>query len=1170
MSSMMGNRPSAALRIAALAAGLLAPGLAQGVPPPPPPPPLDVAGDDLFLVATSVAPNVILLMDNSASMDHIEWHPAFDPFADPDSYGCDDWDNDLEYVYATDANGSHCGSTNRTIYAPSDDTIWTGRYLNWYFGLAGTDPILDEIENAVAAVEGCTQAGGAAPFAEKYRRTRFEATKQVLLDLLCVAETKNVRFGVAFFRANADAEDPSVDPNGGWIKSDLGRANPSHAAELESAIKLGSIAGETPLAESLFQIYTFWMSRDPDDLPLGLNATKFPPYHYDKFGDPAAEALWLEDPMLYPCEKAFVVIVTDGLPTRDDFDSDPDETSEGFDNFVGLIGDYHDDGEVEDFDDATDPDERSFYLDDISKYMYDKDFRPDLDDDQTIDTYTIGLRTDAATSDFLQKTADVGNGLFFSVKDGDELAFALIEALNDIIEKSASFTAASVPSARTKDGGDFYQSYFFPRGKTAFWEGHIRAWHVTASGDVTDKNDDCALLDTDAGECNSGPFSPDAEFFWDASDEVPAPSARTLYVSTSSNTAGALPPSFDASLDASDLRVLPFDAPPDPAPNSIRYPVFGSTALNEEGLADEIVAYARGCFLGSGVETSDVDIPMACLARPARLGDIFHSNPVVVRHPSRLSNEESYKAFKQHYEGRDRILYTGTNAGFLEAIHAGDWDTSLTPPRYDEGTGTEVFGFMPWEARRKIKRLPIDPPLAREHYVDGDPQVADVWMYPSSTAQTKNANGSEWRTVLAGSLREGGHHFYALDITNPDGINAPGGGPLPYPGYLWEFPSLADPDGDLDWMGETWGRPVMTRVRVKINCATPPCDVYERWVAIATSGYDAISDPNPEEVSGVTASYDETNGQKGRAIYIIDVKSGEVLAEKRFDASASDAQADMKYALVGTPAVFDLDFDGYADVIYAVDLGGQVFKWVIHAVGEDRVNDGQNLRTQPSWPFKLFFQAPIENIDGDDYYKNLFFPPAGTFIDGKLFIAFGSGERRSLPFPGIADEDENNRFYVINDPDPYEIAATPFDTFDEDDLTDITNDEDGATFTNQGFFFKVSDGDKFVTNVEIFAGHVIAASFKPTDTGDPCTSRGDGTLHVFGIQNGEGYFRDDSDNPMRGISVGAGLPTDPKVSVGVGGTNNRVYIEKSGADLESFEEDDVDAGGRWLYWRERF
>jgi hypothetical protein len=47
------------------------------------------------------------------------------------------------------------------------------------------------------------------------------------------------------------------------------------------------------------------------------------------------------------------------------------------------------------------------------------------------------------------------------------------------------------------------------------------------------------------------------------------------------------------------------------------------------------------------------------------------------------------------------------------------------------------------------------------------------------------------------------------------------------------------------------------------------------------------------------------------------------------------------------------------------------------------------------------------------------------------------------------------------------------------------------------------------------------------------------------------------------------MPTDPKVSVGIGGKDNRVVVEKSGTDIESIETDDVNINGGILYWREQ-
>jgi hypothetical protein len=252
-------------------------------------------------------------------------------------------------------------------------------------------------------------------------------------------------------------------------------------------------------------------------------------------------------------------------------------------------------------------------------------------------------------------------------------------------------------------------------------------------------------------------------------------------------------------------------------------------------------------------------------------------------------------------------------------------------------------------------------------------------------------------------------------------------------------------------------------------------------------------------------------------------------------------------------------------------MGGQVFKWAIGDPGEDRVNDASSLRTQPNWPFKLFFEAAPTVVDSITYYKNFFFAPAAAFEGGELFIAFGSGERRNLPFPGdIDDPGEENRFYVVHDADPYERLIVPLATIVETDLTDFSGSEGVQSFTNKGFYITVGDGEKFVTNVEIFSGDIIAATFTPTSDTNPCVAKGDGALYVFDLLTGEGHFEDGSGNPDRSLALGPGLPTDPKVSIGVGGKKNKVVIEKSGSDIEIIDEDNVDINGATLFWKETY
>jgi hypothetical protein len=234
---------------------------------------------------------------------------------------------------------------------------------------------------------------------------------------------------------------------------------------------------------------------------------------------------------------------------------------------------------------------------------------------------------------------------------------------------------------------------------------------------------------------------------------------------------------------------------------------------------------------------------------------------------------------------------------------------------------------------------------------------------------------------------------------------------------------------------------------------------------------------------------------------------------------------------------------------------------------------------QPIWPFKLLFQAPVDTHAGKSYYQNFYTSPAGALINNKLYLAWGSAYRQDLPYIGPNNIDDQNRLYVVFDPDPLELAPPidPMDTdspalgtVDEGDLVDATSSPGGVSITagKRGFFIKGAEGEKFVTNTVIFAGLVITSSFTPTPSADPCAARGDAQVYVFDLLTGEGYFTDAGGNPERKLDIGVGLPTDPRVSVGVGGTENRVYIEKSGADLESFGAPNIRAGGRLLYWRE--
>lgn len=107
----------------------------------------------------------------------------------------------------------------------------------------------------------------------------------------------------------------------------------------------------------------------------------------------------------------------------------------------------------------------------------------------------------------------------------------------------------------------------------------------------------------------------------------------------------------------------------------------------------------------------------------------------------------------------------------------------------------------------------------------------------------------------------------------------------------------------MPYLGESGSKPIVARVRVKINGNDNGGVGFERWVAIVTGGYDRMGDPND------TANYDPT-AIAGRAIMMIDPKSGELLAMKRYDSGATDAQADMLYLTFGSGERMSIGFFG--------------------------------------------------------------------------------------------------------------------------------------------------------------------------------------------------------------------------------------------------------------------
>ena len=78
-----------------------------------------------FVVASAVliivpGPNVMLIVDNSGSMNNITWHPEFDPTVTPT---CQHYNDSTTYSFSSTLTLNRCGNTRRGLALVSLDLI---------------------------------------------------------------------------------------------------------------------------------------------------------------------------------------------------------------------------------------------------------------------------------------------------------------------------------------------------------------------------------------------------------------------------------------------------------------------------------------------------------------------------------------------------------------------------------------------------------------------------------------------------------------------------------------------------------------------------------------------------------------------------------------------------------------------------------------------------------------------------------------------------------------------------------------------------------------------------------------------------------------------------------------------------------------------------------------
>jgi type IV pilus assembly protein PilY1 len=504
----------------------------------------------------------------------------------------------------------------------------------------------------------------------------------------------------------------------------------------------------------------------------------------------------------------------------------------------------------------------------------------------------------------------------------------------------------------------------------------------------------------------------------------------------------------------------------------------------------------------NGVDTPDTDGDSDHADARTQMGDPFHSQPASVVYGPGL---------------RDGIIFVGTNDGYLHAI--------------DLETGEEQWAFIPPEFLELQVDLYNNVPVASKSYgIDGDIRIQMV-------ADSDGVIEPGEKVYLFFGAGRGGQFYYALDVSVWDD-----------PKFLWKL------DGStLPGLGYTMSAAMPTRI--DIADAPANADNPEKLVLVLGGGYELDQDN-----SALTA--DTT----GNSIYIVDSESGALLWHGGYDGRDKDFNVSgrsMSYSIPGRIRVVDMDGNGFADRLYAGDMGGQVWRFdiangepaaslinggVIASVGGAANSGATNVRRFYNAPDVAFISTPT-----------------GTF----MHVGIGSGHR-GHPLDLVVED----YFYALRD-SAAPLTQAQFDARTVIQHGDLPIVSGSSTVPSSGgwkFALNVGGwhGEKVLAEARTFANQVIFSTFAPTVSAvmgcEP--TLGTNRTYVVNVYNGSPVLNldgsaDGSDDLF--VQAEGGILPAAQVLFLANDLNNDgipdVEIDSDGDGIPDSEDEDPDGDG---------
>lgn len=653
----------------------------------------------------------------------------------------------------------------------------------------------------------------------------------------------------------------------------------------------------------------------------------------DRYVSPAASS----------CARNFVILIANGSP----------ESSENGDSLALLTAKG---GNVTPIAYPTgyvsNPDQ-SNWADEMARFMVGQDVS-DKTDVQSITTYTIsitGASSDGTYPNFMDGVAKAGGGDAYQASTLDALTKALNDVFNQIQAVNSVFASAALPvsvSARGSYLNQVYMGVFRPDGNALpRWSGNLKQYKFN----YNPTTDALSLFDAAGSAAVSavtGFISPSVVSFWTK--------PSTFWANNPLGTPKIASDSPDGEVVekggvAQQIRTSYATSQSDR--NVYTCVDCLASVVDLTGVAQSFDAAnnaVTAAMLGvTSVDRSNLmkwirgadNVPMdesgpggTTTVRPSVHGDVLHSRPLAL-----------------NYNTGGVVVFYGSNDGSLRAINGDQTGVNA---------GKELWSFIPEEHFGKFNRLRVNSPKVRLSTTPASSALPRDYFVDGPIAAYQKFNGAAVdKAHLYFGMRRGGRVLYSLDVSNPQA-----------PKFRWK-----KTPADLTWtvasttyaLGQTWSEPKIAAVKiagVKTN------------VLIMGGGYDAVAEDSA--TPGTTTM--------GNAVLVLNAETGALI--KVFP-TARSVPADV--------TLIDADKDGLIDRVYAVDIGGNVYRIDLGIAGNSAVS---------TWG--MYQLASL----GGGGTRKFFFGPDVVLTKGFAAVITGSGDREKPLNTTVAGTD---RFFTVLD-----------------------------------------------------------------------------------------------------------------------------------------------------------